>query len=31
LGSFGDELVEVVGLLGGELAHGEVVEDEHGR
>jgi hypothetical protein len=27
--SFGDELVEVVGLHGGEVAHGEVVEDEH--
>ena len=26
-GSFGDEFVEVVGLGGGELAHGEVVED----
>ena len=30
LGTFGDQFVEVVGLLGGELAHGEVVEDEHG-
>ena len=30
LGAFGDQFVEVVGLLGGELAHGEVVEDEHG-
>ena len=29
-GPFGDELVEVVGLGGGELAHGEVVEDQHG-
>jgi len=26
-GPFGDELVEVVGLSGGELAHGEVVQD----
>ena len=29
-GSFGDQFVEVVGLGGGELAHREVVEDEHG-
>ena len=29
-GSFGDQFVEVVGLGGGELAHGEVVEDEDG-
>ena len=29
-GAFGDQFVEVVGLGGGELAHGEVVEDEHG-
>jgi hypothetical protein len=28
LGAFGDEFVEVVGLLSGEFAHGEVVEDE---
>src|ERR1022692_2614555 len=27
----GDELVQVVGLAGGELAHREVVEDQHGR
>ena len=27
---FGDELVEVVGLGGGELAHGEVVQDQDG-
>ena len=30
-GSFGDQLVEVVGLGGGQFAHAEVVEDEHGR
>ena len=29
-GSFGDQLVEVVGLGGGELAHGEVVQDQDG-
>jgi hypothetical protein len=29
-GPLGDELVEVVGLGGGELAHGEVVQDQHG-
>ncbi len=29
-GSFGDELVEVVGLGGGELAHREVIQDQHG-
>ena len=29
-GSFGDQLVQVVGLGGGELAHGEVVQDEDG-
>jgi hypothetical protein len=29
-GSFADQLVEVVGLGGGEFAHGEVVEDEDG-
>ena len=29
-GAFGDQLVEVVGLGGGELAHGEVVEDQDG-
>ena len=27
-GPLGDQFVEVVGLGGGELAHGEVVEDE---
>jgi hypothetical protein len=27
-GAFGDEFVEVVGLLRGEFPHGEVVEDE---
>ena len=27
-GSFGDQLVEVVGLGRGEVTHGEVVEDE---
>ena len=26
--SFGDQLVEVVGLDGGEVAHGEVVKDQ---
>src|SRR6266550_2518769 len=29
-GPFGDQLVEVVGLGGGELAEAEVVADEHG-
>ncbi len=29
-GAFADELVEVVGLGGGEFPHGEVVEDENG-
>ena len=29
--SFGDQLVEVVGLGRGELPHGEIVEDEDGR
>jgi hypothetical protein len=29
-GPFGDELVEVIGLGGGELAHREVVEDQDG-
>ena len=29
VGAFGDQLVEVVGLGGGEVAHGEVVEDQH--
>ena len=29
-GPFGDELIEVVGLGGGELAHREVVQDQHG-
>ena len=29
-GSFADQLIQVVGLRGGELAHGEVVEDEDG-
>ena len=29
-GSLGDELVEVVGLGGGELAHAEVVQDQDG-
>ena len=29
-GPFGDQFVEVVGLGGGELAHGEVVEDQQG-
>ena len=29
-GPFGDQLIQVVGLGGGELAHAEVVEDEHG-
>src|SRR6476659_4406920 len=29
-GSFGDQLVQVVGLGGGQLAHAEVVQDEHG-
>jgi len=28
-GSFGDKFVDVVGLAGGEVAHGEVVEDQH--
>ncbi len=26
-GSVGDELVEIVGLPGGEVAHGEIVQD----
>ena len=29
-GSFGDQLIEVVGLGGGELADGEVVQDQDG-
>ena len=29
-GAFVDQFVEVVGLGGGELAHGEVVQDEDG-
>jgi hypothetical protein len=29
-GAFVDQLVEVVGLGRGQLAHGEVVQDEHG-
>jgi site-specific DNA recombinase len=29
-GPFADELVQVVGLRGGELAHGEVVQDQRG-
>ena len=29
-GPFGDELVEVIGLGGGELAHREVVQDQDG-
>ena len=28
VGAFGDEFVEVVGLGGGEVAHGEVVEHD---
>ena len=29
-GPFGDELIEVVGLGGGEFPHGEVIQDQHG-
>jgi hypothetical protein len=29
-GAFGDQLVEVVGLGGGQLTHAEVVQNEHG-
>ena len=29
-GAFGDQLVQVVGLGGGQLAHGEVVQDQDG-
>ena len=29
-GPFGDQLVQVVGLGGGELPHREVVQDDHG-
>jgi hypothetical protein len=29
-GSFGDQLVEVVGLAGGQFPHAEVVEHEKG-
>jgi hypothetical protein len=30
LGAFGYEFVEVIGLLSGEFAHREVIEDEQG-
>jgi hypothetical protein len=29
--SFGDQLIKVVGLGGGQLAHAEVVQDDDGR
>src|SRR5258708_1572266 len=29
-GAFGDELIEVIGLGGGEFAHREVVQDQYG-
>src|SRR5580704_8392758 len=29
-GPLGDQLVQVVGLGGGQFAHAEVVQDEHG-